>query len=469
MSDELAALRAELARQQKINAALMRRVERDMNVQGDAFSLFQAATVLEKKVHERTAALEAALGELQTFNRELRAAKEAAEAAARSKDEFLAGMSHELRTPLNAVLGLSELLQEEIYGALNEKQSEALKTIETSGRHLLSLINDILEIARMGSGEVQLRLSKVKVADLCEDCVDLIRAQASKKELIVCCEIAADVPELKTDARRFKQILVNLLGNAVKFTDKGGKIGLCARIEGPNLWLEVWDSGIGIKAEDCERIFLPFVQLDSGLSRKYDGTGLGLALVKQLTDLLGGEVSVESTLGVGSRFRVRFALRAGESLGVRELAPASMRQTELAGAGQLILLAEDNEANIATIGSYLRHKGYQVEVAQNGKIALEKVRALSPALVLMDVQMPEMDGLEATRLIRQEPGFEHLPVIALTALAMAGDRERGILAGVNEYVTKPVSLRELVGVIEAHLPIGRARLLQRPPSVRTGA
>jgi signal transduction histidine kinase/ActR/RegA family two-component response regulator len=455
MSDEIAALRAELARQQKINAALMRRVERDMNVQGDAFSLFQAATVLEKKVHERTAALEAALDELQTFNRELRAAKEAAEAAARSKDEFLASMSHELRTPLNAVLGLSELLQEEVYGALNDKQNEALRTIETSGRHLLSLINDILEIARMGSGEVQLRLSKVKVAEMCEDCVDLVRAQARKKEISVACEIAPDVGELKTDARRFKQILVNLLGNAVKFTDRGGSIGLAARLEGQSLCIDVWDSGIGIKPEDCERIFLPFVQVDSGLARKYEGTGLGLALVRQLTQLLGGEVNVESTVGVGSRFRVRFALRVGDSLGVRELVPGNVGQLEPSGAGQLILLAEDNEANIATIGGYLRHKGYQVEVAQNGKIALEKVRELRPALVLMDVQMPEMDGLEATRRIRQDLGLSQLPVIALTALAMAGDRERGIIAGVNEYVTKPVSLRELMGVIEAHLPVSR--------------
>jgi signal transduction histidine kinase/CheY-like chemotaxis protein len=456
MSDEIAALRAELARQQKINAALMRRVEREMNVQGDAFSLFQAATVLEKKVHERTAALEAALDELQSFNRELRAAKEAAEAAARSKDEFLAGMSHELRTPLNAVLGLSELLQEEVYGPLNDKQNEALKTIETSGRHLLSLINDILEMARMGSGEVQLRLSKVKVAQVCEDCADLIRPQARKKEISVACEVAADVGELETDARRFKQILVNLLGNAVKFTDKGGSVGLSARVEGHFLCLEVWDSGIGIEAKDCERIFLPFVQVDSGLSRKYDGTGLGLALVRQLTELLGGEVSVESTVGVGSRFRVRFAHRARESMGVREPVPGSVRRVEPADTGRLILLAEDNEANIATIGGYLRHKGYRVEVAHNGKIALDKVRELEPDLVLMDVQMPEMDGLEATRRIRQELGLGQLPVIALTALAMAGDRERGVLAGVNEYVTKPVSLRHLVGVIEAHLSVARA-------------
>jgi signal transduction histidine kinase/ActR/RegA family two-component response regulator len=459
MSAEIAALQAELARQQKINAALIRRVERDMDVQGDAFSLFQAATVLEKKVHERTAALEAALDELQRFNRELRSAKDAAEAAARSKDEFLASMSHELRTPLNAVLGLSELLQEEIYGGLNEKQRDALVTIETSGRHLLSLINDILEIARMGSGKVQLRLSKIDVGELCESCVDLVRAQAKKKEITVECDIAPGIPRFKTDARRLKQIFVNLLGNAVKFTEKGGSIGLNAALDGGRLCVEVWDRGIGIKPEDCERIFLPFVQVESGLARKYDGTGLGLALVRQLTELLGGVVAVQSELGVGSRFHVRFPFAASDSIGPREPASAlAHNRSERPPGGQLILLAEDNEANIATIGGYLRHKGYQVEVAHNGKVAIEKVRELRPALVLMDVQMPEMDGLEATRRIRQELGLGELPVIALTALAMAGDRERGMVAGVNEYVTKPVSLRELVTVIEAHLPRAPAPL-----------
>ncbi|MET0413627.1 MAG: ATP-binding protein [Polyangiaceae bacterium] len=464
MSDDVAALKAELARQQKINAALLKRVERDMDVKGDAFSLFQAATVLEKTVHERTAALEAALDELQRFNRELHAAKEAAEAAARSKDEFLAGMSHELRTPLNAVLGLSELLQEEIYGGLNEKQREALQTIETSGRHLLALINDILEIARMGSGNVQLRLGKIDVSEQCSSCIDLVRAQASKKDIAVTCAIGPAIPRFKTDARRFKQILVNLLGNAVKFTEKGGSIGLSAALDGPYLRLEVWDSGIGIEPDDCERIFLPFVQVDSGLSRKYDGTGLGLALVRQLTELLGGDVRVESQVGVGSRFCVRLPFAASDSISPRSVvASLADEQTARVPGGQLILLAEDNEANIATIGGYLRHKGYQVEVAHNGKIALDKVRELRPALVLMDVQMPEMDGLEATRRIRQELGLDQLPVIALTALAMGGDRERGLQAGVNEYVTKPVSLRELASVIEAHLPARGAPLVERSP------
>src|SRR5688572_23450546 len=229
MNDELAALQAELARQQKTNAALMRRVERDMNVQGDAFSLFQAATVLEKKVHERTAALEAALDELQHFNRELRAAKEAAEAAARSKDEFLAGMSHELRTPLNAVLGLAEILQEEVYGPINTKQLESLRTIEASGRHLLSLINDILEIARMGAGHMKPDLSDVDVADMCHACLGLIRPQAQKKALRIECVIGEWVGTARTDARRFKQIVLNLLCNAVKFTDRGGQVSLEVR------------------------------------------------------------------------------------------------------------------------------------------------------------------------------------------------------------------------------------------------
>jgi signal transduction histidine kinase/ActR/RegA family two-component response regulator len=462
MSDEVAALRAELARQQKINTALLKRVERDMNVQGDAFSLFQAATVLEKTVHERTSALEAALEELQRFNRDLRAAKEAAEAAARSKDEFLASMSHELRTPLNAVLGLSELMQEEIYGALNDKQHEALKTIETSGRHLLALINDILEIARMGSGNVQLRLGKIDISEVCESCVDLVRAQAKKKDISVSCVIGQAIPRYKTDARRFKQILVNLLGNAVKFTEKGGSIGLIAGLDGHYLRVEVWDTGIGIKQEDCDRIFLPFVQVESGLSRKYDGTGLGLALVLQLAQLLGGEVSVESQVGVGSRFRVRLPFASSDSLSPRSLTSMPVERATPVPAGQLILLAEDNEANIATIGGYLRHKGYRVEIANNGKIALDKVRELKPALVLMDVQMPEMDGLEATRRIRNELGLTQLPVIALTALAMGGDRERGLQAGVNEYVTKPVSLKDLALVIEAHLTARTEGTAARP-------
>ncbi len=445
-----AELRAELAREKKINAALMRRVERNMDIQGDAFSLFQAATVLEKKVHERTAALENVLAELKQSNRDLRVAKNAAEAAARSKDEFLAGMSHELRTPLNAVLGLSEILQEEIYGALNDKQQEALRTIESSGRHLLSLINDILEIARIGAGTLKMEIVDVNLDEVCGACVGLVRPQAEKKAIEVVCQVQPGLPVIQSDARRIKQIIVNLLGNAVKFTEAQGRVGLEVSSAGDELLIQVWDTGIGIASQDQARVFTPFVQLESSLSRRYDGTGLGLALVQQLVGVLGGDVRLESEVGQGSRFFVRLPVTVSTKV-TSEPANEVAEEGVTPSGGRLILLAEDNEANKMTIGDYLRAKGYRVETADNGKMALEKVRELRPDLVLMDVQMPEMDGLEATRRIRLELRRPSLPVIALTALAMGGDRDRCIDAGANEYVTKPVSLKQLITVIEAQL------------------
>ncbi len=445
-----AELRAELARQRKINAALMRRVERNMDIQGDAFSLFQAATVLEKKVHERTAALENVLAELKQSNRDLRVAKNAAEAAARSKDEFLAGMSHELRTPLNAVLGLSEILQEEIYGALNDKQQEALRTIESSGRHLLSLINDILEIARIGAGTLKMEIVDVNLDEVCRACVGLVRPQAERKAIDVVCQVQRGLPVIQSDARRIKQIIVNLLGNAVKFTEAQGQVGLEVSSAGDELLIQVWDTGIGIAPQDQARVFTPFIQVESSLSRRYDGTGLGLALVQQLVGVLGGDVRLESKVGEGSRFFVRLPITVSTKV-ASEPANDVGEEGVTPSGGRLILLAEDNEANKMTIGDYLRAKGYRVETADNGKVALEKVRELRPDLVLMDVQMPEMDGLEATRRIRLELRRPSLPVIALTALAMGGDRDRCIDAGANEYVTKPVSLKQLITVIEAQL------------------
>lgn len=449
MAETIESLTLALARQKKINAALMRRVERNMDIQGDAFSLFQAATVLEQKVKERTAALEQVLGELKNSNRDLREAKDAAEAAARAKDEFLASMSHELRTPLNAVLGLAEILQEQIYGELNPKQMDALNTIETSGRHLLELINDILEIARIGAGRLKTEVADVDVHALCNTCVSLVEAQAKKKDITLQLDFNKNIPRMEVDPRRLKQILVNLLGNAVKFTEQGGKVGLDVQLGEKELSLSVWDNGIGISPEDQERIFQPFIQVESSLSRKYEGTGLGLALVQQLCRALAGDVTLLSEIGDGSRFTV--TLPFVES---KKVNPSVRNEESVApvdSGARLILLAEDNVANTQTIGDYLEAKGYRVETAENGKVAIEKVQQLSPDLVLMDVQMPEMDGLEATRHIRTELGLDALPVIALTALAMGGDRERCLEAGASEYVTKPVSLRELTSVIETHL------------------
>ncbi|MDX2051144.1 MAG: ATP-binding protein [Polyangiaceae bacterium] len=481
MTEGRAELEREVARLTKINQALLGRVERSMNMQGDAFALFQAATVLEKKVKERTLELEQALRELRLTNRDLSEAKEAAEAAVRFKDAFLASMSHELRTPLNAVLGLSETLQDGVYGPVSDRQAECLRTIESSGRHLLTLINDILDLAKLGAGGFSANLGVVTLQAVCGGCLQLVQQQAERKRVELKLDMSRSPAGLVSDEKRLKQILVNLLGNAVKFTPSGGSVELAVELESDGSTLfSVSDTGIGISPENLERVFQPFVQIESSLSRRYEGTGLGLALVQQLSTLLGGSVSVESTPGRGSRFSVRLPpsseLAAGgsvprdtqignlrrSSLRVREaltatnsemLAVGGVSEPSIAPTGTrgLVLLAEDNEANQATIGGYLNARGYQVELAKNGREAVEFAGRKAFDIVLMDVQMPEMDGLTAIQRIRENAEMGNMPIIALTALAMVGDRERCLAAGADEYLSKPLVLRDLVRHMEAHL------------------
>jgi PAS domain S-box-containing protein len=252
---------------------------------------------LAERVAERTEALQAANIELAR--------------AARLKDEFLAAMSHELRTPLNAILGLSEALQENVYGPLNERQRQSLGTIERSGQHLLDLINDVLDVARIGAGKMELELWLVSVPSVCETCLRLVRRDAARAAVSVSAELDESVKWLIADERRLKQMLINLLGNAIKFTPKGGAIGLIVKgdLAQQRVHFTVWDTGIGIAAEDVPRLFQPFVQLDSSLSRQYQGSGLGLALVHQMAELHGGSVSVESQVGEGSRFTVSLPWR----------------------------------------------------------------------------------------------------------------------------------------------------------------
>ncbi|MBK9711882.1 MAG: PAS domain S-box protein [Kouleothrix sp.] len=408
-------------------------------------ALVEERALLAQRVAERTADLSSANAELAR--------------TARLKDEFLASMSHELRTPLNAVLGLSEALGEEAYGTLNGEQGRALRMIEESGRHLLELINDILDLAKIGAGKLELEVEPVEAAAICHASLRLIKQAAHKKRLTVESSIEPATAGLLADARRLKQVLVNLLSNAVKFTPEGGTIGLEVRgdEEQHRLSFTVWDTGIGIAAEHFERLFQPFVQLDSRLARQYEGTGLGLALVYRMVEMHGGSISVSSEVGAGSRFTVSLPWQdthapAGSGAAAPPLAAA-------AGAGAYgdraaaptILLAEDSEVNIAMIRDYLAKLGYQVIVARNGAEAIDRARESLPDLILMDVQMPGMDGLEAMRHIRADAGLAEIPIIALTALAMPGDRERCIAAGANDYLRKPIGLRSLVGTIESYL------------------
>lgn len=400
---------------------------------------------LEEKVKERTLELELANEQLAK--------------TARHKDEFLASMSHELRTPLTGILSLSEALQEGIYGSLNTKQLKPLTTIEESGRHLLELINDMLDLSKIEAGQFELQIGDILVQEVCQNSLHLIKGMANKKGQPLSFSIDPSNITLSTDPRRLKQILVNLLSNAVKFTPEKGKIGLEVRAdeEKQEVSFCVWDTGIGIDENDISRLFQPFTQLDCTLSRQYSGTGLGLSLVKRMVELQKGTVRVESVFSKGSRFIVTLPwdsktalLSIKQSLDKKQF-QEQLRAKNVSKDNQpLILLVEDNEVNIVIFSEYLENRGYRVEVAQDGTKAIALIKELKPSLILMDIQMPGISGLEVTKEIRLSDDKEiaSIPIIALTALAMPGDKEKCLESGVNDYLSKPVALNRLIWAIE---------------------
>jgi len=409
-----------------------------------------------------------AKAQLQERNQQLALSNEQLARATRLKDEFLANMSHELRTPLNAILGMMEGLQEQVFGPINAQQLNAVTIVERSANHLLSLINDILDVAKIESGQMEIHREATSLVPLCESSLVFIRQQAHKKHLEVQTQLPPDPPLLHVDDRRIRQVLINLLTNALKFTPTGGTIMLAAIVLPPRpdslladaplvpwMRIAVVDTGIGIAPDQRDRLFQPFVQVDSALNRQFEGTGLGLALVKRIVELHGGTVSLSSEVGKGSRFTLELPCVA-----------AAQPETAIANSGAiasaptdapvsttrpLILLAEDNQHNVDTLATYLVAKGYRLQVAMDGEAALAYVCTERPDLILMDVQMPKVDGLEAIRQIRQNPDLAGIPIIALTAMAMMGDRERCLEAGADEYLSKPVKLKRLLETIQKYL------------------
>lgn len=560
----------------------LRNVTRRKNAE---LALADERNLLEQRVAEQTSDLRQANAQLAR--------------AARLKDEFLANMSHELRTPLNTVLGLSEALQEQVYGSLNERQLRALHNIEESGRHLLALINDILDVSKIEAGKLKLELRPTGVDGICQASLGLVKQIALKKRIDVAYTLNPGIMTIQADERRLKQILVNLLTNAVKFTPEGGKIGLevVGDTEHEVIHFSVWDTGIGIAKEDIPRLFQPFVQLDSSLARQHEGTGLGLALVYRMAELHGGSVAVTSESGKGSCFTVdlpwrelamdglirrdpeaviklkamqrvllidnsatsaeqiqRYLQELGAQVYIQTSAQGGLAQAQqlqpdliimelflpdrsgwdvladlrlnpqteaipvlilsvmdLAQSGEqvtgfkmrrvyhilkpvsrqqlsevlveiftpiappptpapalvngkkshgssnghnpaaaLILLVEDNESNINILSDYLVAKGYGLQVARSGEQALLSLREINPDVILMDVQMPGMSGLEVIQRIRSTQLTNSVPIIALTALAMPGDRERILRAGANDYISKPLSLKRVVELLEKY-------------------
>jgi len=380
---------------------------------------------------------------------ELKTANEAFARAAKLKDEFLASMSHELRTPLTSILGLTEALGEGVYGELGELQARSLKTIGSSARHLLELINDILDLSKVEAGMLELQTEQVPVASLCEAALLFVKPTAYRKKLRVTFATDPQAAFVRADPRRLKQILVNLLGNAVKFTPDSGSVGLevTADAERGTLRFCVWDTGIGISPEDQLRLFQPFVQVYAGLAKQFVGTGLGLSLVKKMTELHGGRIALESQPGSGARFIVELPWEPGGAKSADPKDPSVTPMPLAEGRGLRVLLAEDSEPVVRMVRDYLRARGYDVTVARNGHLALECAFEMRPDIVLMDVHMPGMNGIDAIRLLRDHPLTASVPILAVTAQAMAGDREKVLAAGACDYLSKPFTLRDLAAKV----------------------
>lgn len=388
--------------------------------------------------------------------------KERAEEGSRAKSEFLAMMSHEIRTPMNGVLGTIGLLQNT---ELTKHQLKLVGTARDSAEHLLTLINDILDFSKLEAGRIDLENIDFDLPHLIESAISMMNPRAVMKGLQMDKEIAPSVPRfMKGDPGRLRQILFNLAGNAIKFTDKG-KVTLlveAARMEDGRHFLtfKVRDTGIGIPADKIDRMFGKFSQADSSIARRFGGTGLGLAISKQLVELMGGRIGVDSIEGKGSTFWFAMPMEEGQPVvtEVKEIAAGPATQQSLR-----ILVAEDNQVNQMVISLMLRQLGHQVDVVINGIEACEQVLKAPYDLVLMDMQMPEMDGITATQTIRRLPqACATIPIIALTANAMEGDRERYITAGMDDYVAKPIALPQLIAAMNRVLGGGETAPAEAP-------
>lgn len=386
------------------------------------------ARTLQQLVDERT--------------RDLVAAKEAAEVANKAKTVFLASMSHELRTPLNGVLGYAQLLQRG--RNLDARQVAGLNVIQQSGEHLLKLINDILDSAKIEAGRQELHVADISLQAFLESVGAIIQQKAAAKQLEFSSVLAPDLPPIiRADERRLRQVLLNLLANAVKFTDRG-EVVLQVRCAGPSrLSFTIRDTGTGIAPQDLERLFKPFEQVGE-LRHRLGGTGLGLMISRQFVKLMGGDIEVESRLGEGSQFRFSVAVQSGCSQPVHS---SGARFTRYAGERRSVLVVDDIEANRAVLRDMLGELHFEVIEAANGEEALRAAQLRRPDIILMDVYMPEMDGLEVIRRLRGIPGLSAVPVIAVSASASQSDAATCLAAGANGFLAKPLVESDLLGEI----------------------
>ena len=393
---------------------------------GMAASLQASVQGLEQKVEERTRELQQALAELSRKGRQL-------EVASQHKSEFLANMSHELRTPLNAIIGFSQVLRQRLFGPINEKQEEYLDDILSSGNHLLSLINDVLDLSKVEAGQVELEVASFSLREALERGVVMVREPATKHGVAVALELAPDVDLVEGDERRLRQVVFNLLSNAVKFTPEGGSIVVAsARVDG-EVQVSVTDTGPGIAAEDQERIFEEFQQTDVGVAAARGHRSRARAFEASRRAPRRPDLGRER-----ARARQLLRLHATDQGGKPKM------------AGERVLVVEDNEKNMKLFRDVLQATGYSTLEATTGEQAVELALVHEPALVLMDVQLPGIDGVEALERLRRDERTSSIPVLALTAQAMSGDRERFLEAGFDGYLSKPVDVTELIQAVREH-------------------
>jgi signal transduction histidine kinase len=421
---------------------------------GESFNqMIAALSASERKIREQQELLEQ---KVKDRTDQLAEATRTAQAANRAKSEFLANISHELRTPMNGVIGMLDIaLDRELNGEL----AEQLQTAQHCAHSLLSLLNDILDLSKIEAGKMTLEKIAFDVHALMADCIKAHRPKAQENSVELISEVSANVPrEIVGDPLRIRQILANLLSNAVKFTEHGSvKVRMDGEVlRGSEFTLRflVEDSGTGIPADKLLYIFDEFTQADGSVSRKFGGTGLGLAITRRLVELHRGEIKVTSELGRGTSFTVTLLCEtpparptAGVATPVTSTAqgPASTNPAR-------ILVVEDNQVNQKVVTAVLRKRGFYIELANDGQEALHKLdQSAAFDLVLMDVQMPVLDGLEATRLIRKEARWKNLPIIAMTAHAMNGDKERCLEAGMSGYISKPVHPSLLLSTVDEFL------------------